>query len=358
LDRCTLWGVGVALAAATFTSGTVQAQTWSAFGQISPTLGNNKGRLCVGDTNSDLGCPTYAPSLTTAGDVSVTGGISAARFIGDGSGLTGLSAANVSVTTGASGSLVYRDAFGSLVASSGLSISSTTGSVGIGAGAPSLVGNNSLYASGNLQSGNHLFLGGTSSIFWAGDSTTKISGDAASGKYLSFFTSGTEAMRIVSTGMVGIGTSAPSSTLHVYSVTQPYPSALIQGPNPLYDLQTTAGTGYMALRFRRSSSIPWSIGTDSSSNGFLYVSPNQSVPDISGSALVMTGSGMVGISVRQVPSATLHIGGTLRADSNTEIRGTVSATILKLADSPSDPCNASNIGAIKVINGAIYTCRQ
>jgi len=42
--------------------------------------------------STDFGCPTYAPSLTTAGDVSVTGNLSAQKFIGDGSELTGITA--------------------------------------------------------------------------------------------------------------------------------------------------------------------------------------------------------------------------------------------------------------------------
>lgn len=115
----------------------LRADDWGAAVVVSSTLGVHGNRICIGEaTRGDLGCPTYAPSLTTAGDISVTGNLSAAKFLGDGSGLTNLAASNISVTTGASGSLVYRDAYGSLMASAGLSISSTTGSVGIGADAP------------------------------------------------------------------------------------------------------------------------------------------------------------------------------------------------------------------------------
>ena len=68
-------------------------QEWAGIGTVSTTMGAKAGRLCVGEgdaTDSGLGCPTYAPSLTTTGDVSVTGSLSAQQFIGDGSMLTGL----------------------------------------------------------------------------------------------------------------------------------------------------------------------------------------------------------------------------------------------------------------------------
>jgi hypothetical protein len=69
------------------------ANDWGNFAIISNTLGNNANRLCIGDANrvSDIGCPSYAPSLTTGGHVSITGNVSANKFIGDGSGLTNLS---------------------------------------------------------------------------------------------------------------------------------------------------------------------------------------------------------------------------------------------------------------------------
>lgn len=83
----------------------VQAQiavteTWDDFAVVSSTMGANQSRLCAGADRGDLGCPTYAPSLTTAGDVSVTGNLSANRFIGDGSGLTGLSTLTDRITSG------------------------------------------------------------------------------------------------------------------------------------------------------------------------------------------------------------------------------------------------------------------
>lgn len=92
------------------------AASWGDFAIVSNTVGLNEGRLCVGTTSgSDLGCPSYAPSVTTAGDVSITGNVSANRFIGDGSALTGLTSApndrisTSSVASGANLGMVVAD---------------------------------------------------------------------------------------------------------------------------------------------------------------------------------------------------------------------------------------------------------
>lgn len=78
-------------------------QDWGAMATVSSTMGIQGGRLCLGEASrGDIGCPVYAPSVTTAGHVSVTGNLSAAKFIGDGSGLTGLSGNGDRITSGTS----------------------------------------------------------------------------------------------------------------------------------------------------------------------------------------------------------------------------------------------------------------
>lgn len=80
------------MAAFVVVAASAEAQDWGNIAIISSTLGNHAGRICVGEglRVTDIGCPSYAPSLTTAGDVSVTGNLSANKFIGDGSLLTGI----------------------------------------------------------------------------------------------------------------------------------------------------------------------------------------------------------------------------------------------------------------------------
>ncbi len=64
---------------------------WGALATVSSTMGVSGGRLCIGEASrGDIGCPAYAPSVTTAGDISVTGSLQAVKFIGDGSQLTNL----------------------------------------------------------------------------------------------------------------------------------------------------------------------------------------------------------------------------------------------------------------------------
>ncbi|MFO0500171.1 MAG: hypothetical protein ACK5YK_00630, partial [Pseudomonadota bacterium] len=76
-------------------SGHAQAN-WANVAFVSATMGVNANRLCVGEaTRGDIGCPTYTPTVNSAGlltavNISTTGNISANRFIGDGSLLTGI----------------------------------------------------------------------------------------------------------------------------------------------------------------------------------------------------------------------------------------------------------------------------
>jgi hypothetical protein len=83
-------------------AGSAIAQDWGSVATISTTMGVSGSRLCLGEgPRGDIGCPAYAPSVTTAGDVSVSGNLSANKFIGNGSGLTGVTAASADrITSG------------------------------------------------------------------------------------------------------------------------------------------------------------------------------------------------------------------------------------------------------------------
>lgn len=86
---------------------------WRPIAQISKTIGAEAGRLCAATgeaNNSGIACPSTAPSLTTAGDVSVTGNVSANKFLGDGSGLTGVTASSADrITSGTTTLVVVSD---------------------------------------------------------------------------------------------------------------------------------------------------------------------------------------------------------------------------------------------------------
>ena len=149
----------------------------------------------------------------------------------------------------------------------------------------------------------------------------------------------TEAMRIVSTGYVGIGTSTPSYTLDVNGIAR-------------------AKTGFQAYSGSGNNITLASTGLYSTGWGWPMTLKTVNVSGSSNNyQLQLSSNGSVGIN-NGSPSATLHVGGTGRFDSDTEIRGTISATILKLSDNPPDPCTDANLGAIKLINGRPYICRS
>lgn len=169
-------------------SSDVHADDWGTVAIVSSTLGNNTNRLCVGAPDAtragDLGCPTYAPSVTTAGDVSITGNVSANHFIGDGSQLTGIDAGNVDglgpadrISSSTSNAMVRTF--------DGGTVSFTTGGVA---------------GTSYLNTAGH----------WIGPgiSLTTAHGISSTNGYF--------------TGRVGIGTSTPNSLLHLHQESPNY----------------------------------------------------------------------------------------------------------------------------------------
>lgn len=211
------------------------AQNWQSFVFVSETLGVSASRLCsgapMGEKASDIGCPSYAPSLTTAGDVSVTGNLSASKFIGDGSGLTGVGSSadsisstnttarvyttaggTVSLTTGSVAGTSYFDTTGRWIGpgisiTTGNGISSTSGyfsgKVGIGTKSPAMEG---LHISGTSNPGMRVQASNAWDIFTS----------ASGGRLAIYNTTGSaELMTFRTSGNVGIGTTAPSQALEV-----------------------------------------------------------------------------------------------------------------------------------------------
>ncbi|AMA60138.1 hypothetical protein [Bradyrhizobium sp. CCGE-LA001] len=156
-------------------------------------------------------------NVTPTAPLEVSGTVSATRFVGDGSGLTGIVGASsgdniasgttrvtanttgyISFTTGGT-TTGYMDTAGKFILPG---ISLTT------AGVSSTNG----YFSGNASTdGNFVLSASGGRLTWGAVTNDSIHGDAsANNHYIRFTTSGTEAMRIVSTGYVGIGVTSPS----------------------------------------------------------------------------------------------------------------------------------------------------
>ncbi len=63
-------------AAAVFGAFSVQAQEWGEIANISSTMGVNANRICVGEgSRGDIGCPTYAPTVSPTGNMALTAGL-------------------------------------------------------------------------------------------------------------------------------------------------------------------------------------------------------------------------------------------------------------------------------------------
>ncbi|MCP3463049.1 hypothetical protein [Bradyrhizobium sp. CCGUVB23] len=328
--------LGVMLASV---AGFAVAQDWGNMATISSTLGNNTNRLCIGDHSrpGDIGCPTWAPSVTTAGNLIVSGSVSANSFVGDGSGLTNVGAAStdritsgttkvtanstgyVSFTTGGV-TTGYMDNSGLFIVpgvSSTGQIAGTTGyftSTLTTLNAITANNGNITAATGNVITGsNFSYSGGTGYLAWSGSTNNSIQGDATN-RFIAIRTSGTEAMRIVSSGYVGIGTSTPTKPLDVtgavaasgvMSTGTYFSGPAIYGGSAANGLLTLAGT---------TNATPGNVQINTSGGKVSVGTGNpSSTLHISGSALITSWTGINFAGQNVTPTAPLEVSGTISA---------------------------------------------
>ncbi len=158
---------------------------------------NNNTRMTI-DTSGDVGIGTDNPNSR----LHVSGTVRATSFIGDGSGLTNISATETS-SSATTGNYVINSDSDNSGGDGGVSFQtngsevasiSSTGQLNASAGSAGAVG-----------------------IGFQGDPDTGLF--TSSADTLSFATNGSERMTLNSTGNVGIGTSAPDGKLHIASGT-------------------------------------------------------------------------------------------------------------------------------------------
>ncbi|CAL80029.1 hypothetical protein; putative signal peptide [Bradyrhizobium sp. ORS 278] len=298
------------------------AQDWGNMAIISSTLGNNTNRLCIGDHSraGDIGCPTYAPSLTTAGDLTVSGMVSAAAFVGDGSGLTNIGAAGrsdriVSGTGSATSMVAISDTGIISVTQNGTNTAyfhPSMGLVTVGVSSTGPISGTSGYLSGGLTIVNNpIYMNSLQGMYWGNNSNNSITGHATQ-KYITFYTSGTEAMRIVSSGYVGIGTSTPGNLLELLTASN---------VNGLQIRRTGSLTNNAAiLGFRNSASA-------SSTNSADIRAIRINSPQAGDTALTFNVTSNLALAEFMRIDSTGNVGiGTATPTTALEVSGTISAT--------------------------------
>lgn len=270
-------------------------------GFVSDTVGVDSNRICVGAPSahrpSDYGCPSYAPSLTTAGDVSITGNVSAAKFIGDGSGITGVTASSADrITSGTTSFIVISDTGYISLTQAGTNtgwFSPYSGLVTLGVSSTGGISGTTGYFSGNVGVGTNA-------------PTEKLSIEGSGAQGLSIYSTDTGVANTAKTfirlyGMNSANTKEPQATLSSAA------GSPLTSSGQLI-IATADGSGISRERFRVNGSGNVGIGT---------TAPNATL-QVSGSFIVSTSAqtttpslyvdtnGKVGMGTT-APSSTLHI---------------------------------------------------
>jgi hypothetical protein len=337
----------VAVVLAALLASNADAQTWSDFATISSTMGINGGYLCLGEsTRGDIGCPTYAPSVSGAGqltaattstggltvtgntslagvsatNVSATGNISALKFIGDGSLLSGISTQGDRITSGTA-SAIANTTGGFISLTTGLT---TWGYIGSSATYLPLVSLTSAQVSNTV-----LFSGKSVTNVAGGSGNRIISGSANVTAYgagsITFTTGGSQRAVIDSSGNLGIGTANPVYKLDVSGSIAARSSnylLLFDSGNTAAAAVNSPATNQLGIqtggseRVRIDASGNVGIGTTSPQNR-LQVGAGTDAPNV-GNSLYVTNAGSTYVSVRD---SSNHVEEILGADSSAALIG-------------------------------------
>ncbi|WP_156827207.1 beta strand repeat-containing protein [Hyphomicrobium zavarzinii] len=247
-----------------------EAQVWAPVSRISNTLGNDARRVCIGGGADFVGCPSNSLYLSTGG-------------------LVGIGTTNPNAEL---------DVYGTISAT------------------------NILVNGSPITGTADRITSGTTQI------TANLNGP------ISFTTAGTERMVINASGNVGIGTTAPSTTLHVFGGGEF--GSLSSSADRQIRL-TTASSYKGAVKFREASdSYGFTIQYDGTNDRFDVLRNDNDATGVEALSIKRT-SGNVGIGTK-APSTTLTVSGSQINTSWTainmnrtaaaplEVSGTISAT--------------------------------
>jgi hypothetical protein len=300
--------------ATTFTAGTASTSTTTGTAVITGGLGVS-GRINAANFDGIVGANTAA-----AGNFTTLGATGVATFS------AGTVSAPAITTTGDTNTGIFFPAADTIAFTEGGVESmriDASGNVGIGAASPAAWTNPKLYVKQtgatpytgvtveSSSNGNGIYVGHTGSVGTVGVSY------GASGSFtpLTFDTSGTERMRIDSSGNVGIGTSSPATKAEI--------SGTAASANIALRITNTDASGYSTLQmgdgnagiYRNGSSQSGYAGT-SSLNLITVGAHNIGFSTQNTLRAIIDSSGNVGIGTSS-PQATLDVsyGNASRADT-------------------------------------------
>ncbi|MER9336781.1 hypothetical protein NKJ06_22745 [Mesorhizobium sp. M0293] len=293
------------------------AQDWGVVANISATMGVNANRLCYGEASrGDIGCPADAPLVSGS---TVTG-----RFVGDGSGLTGVTAASGDRITSGTAQVIANSSSNSIsITEAGVTTGYYYNGVWVAKGVSTTgpISSTNGFFSGNVGlgtiPGGKLDVSGTS--YFGNDINNRVRIQSGLIAMQDFSDPGRK-LEIQATRL-----SVGSTNSRTYSALN---TALINA------LSSTDGDEVLRL------------GVNTYTNGYVVMrqasvnSFNMSFYQNGNPQLLLNSGGNIGIGIQStsIPSTSLHISGTIRIANGGEA------------------CDTNRSGAIRYTNSTFQVC--